>query len=107
VDVPFSFCIITSDFCRFVLLVLESARVEVAVLLNEIAFSKYESSKSSQKDDAISQKQRNLAILFSLIERIIEMISDASSGEGSYTFLVPWAGVFFCNILLFPLYQYL
>jgi hypothetical protein len=85
VDVPFSFCIITSDFCRFVLLVLESARVEVAVLLNEIAFSKYESSKSSQKDDAISQKQRNLAILFSLIERIIEMISDASSGEGSYT----------------------
>uniref|UniRef100_A0ACD5ZEK4 Uncharacterized protein n=1 Tax=Avena sativa TaxID=4498 RepID=A0ACD5ZEK4_AVESA len=67
---------------KFVLLVLESARVEVAVLLNEIAFSKYESSKSSQTDDAISHKQRNLAILFSLIERIIKMISDASSGEG-------------------------
>ncbi|XP_071677326.1 uncharacterized protein [Lolium perenne] len=67
---------------KFVLLVLESARVEVAVLLNELAFSKYESSESSQIDGAISQKQRNLAILFSLIERIIKMISDASGGEG-------------------------
>ncbi|XP_037448776.1 uncharacterized protein LOC119318334 [Triticum dicoccoides] len=67
---------------KFVLLVLQSARVEVAVLLNELAFSKYESSKVSQIDDAIIQKQRNLAILFSLMERIIKMISDASSGEG-------------------------
>ncbi|KAF7081067.1 hypothetical protein CFC21_085043 [Triticum aestivum] len=67
---------------KFVLLVLQSARVEVAVLLNELAFSKYESSKSSQIDDAIIQKQRNLAILFSLMERIIKMISDASGGEG-------------------------
>jgi hypothetical protein len=83
--VPFLFCIITRDFCRFILLVLQSARVEVAVLLNELAFLKYESSKSSQTDDAISQKQRNLAILFSLIERIIEMISYASSREGMYT----------------------
>lgn len=70
---------------KFVLLVLESARVEVAVLLNELAYLKYESSKSDQTDDAISQKQRNLAILFSLIERIIKMISDASSSEGAPT----------------------
>ncbi|KAG8084952.1 hypothetical protein GUJ93_ZPchr0010g10367 [Zizania palustris] len=49
---------------KFVLLVLESARIEVAVLLNELAYLKYESSKNSQKDDAISQKERNLAILF-------------------------------------------
>ncbi|AQK75846.1 neurochondrin family protein [Zea mays] len=68
---------------KFVLLVLESARVEVAVLLNELAYLKYESSKISQTDEAISQKQRNLAILFSLIERIIKMISNASSGEGA------------------------
>lgn len=68
---------------KFVLLVLESARVEVAVLLNELAYLKYESSKNSQTDDAISQKQINLAILFSLIERIIKMISNASSGEGA------------------------
>ncbi|KAG8072777.1 hypothetical protein GUJ93_ZPchr0006g41107 [Zizania palustris] len=67
---------------KFVLLVLESARIEVAVLLNELAYLKYESSKNSQKDDAISQKERNLAILFSLIERIIKMISNAS-GEGA------------------------
>ncbi|XP_066332736.1 uncharacterized protein [Miscanthus floridulus] len=68
---------------KFVLLVLESARVEVAVLLNELAYLKYESSKTSQTDEAVSQKQRNLAILFSLIERIIKMISNASSGEGA------------------------
>ncbi|KAL5212003.1 hypothetical protein ABZP36_022850 [Zizania latifolia] len=68
---------------KFVLLVLESARIEVAVLLNELAYLKYESSKISQKDDDISQKERNLAILFSLIERIIKMISNASSGEGA------------------------
>ncbi|KXG20557.1 hypothetical protein SORBI_3010G221200 [Sorghum bicolor] len=68
---------------KFVLLVLESARVEVAVLLNELAYLKYESSKTSQTDEAVSQKQRNLAILFSLIERIIKMISNATSGEGA------------------------
>ncbi|OEL12975.1 hypothetical protein BAE44_0026006, partial [Dichanthelium oligosanthes] len=67
---------------KFVLLVLESARVEVAVLLNELAYLKCESSKTSQTAEAISQKQRNLAILFSLIERIIKMISNASGGEG-------------------------
>ncbi|KAL6635290.1 hypothetical protein ACP70R_027961 [Stipagrostis hirtigluma subsp. patula] len=68
---------------KFVLLVLESARIEVAVLLNELAYLKYESSNTSQTDDGISQKQRNLAILFALIERIIKMISNASSGEGA------------------------
>ncbi|RLN07403.1 hypothetical protein C2845_PM11G22910 [Panicum miliaceum] len=68
---------------KFVLLVLESSRIEVAVLLNELAYLKYESSKTSQTDEAISQKQINLAILFSLIERIIKMISNASSGEGA------------------------
>lgn len=73
-------------FYRFVLLVLESARVEVAVLLNELAYLKYESSKTSQTDEAVSQKQRSLAILFSLIERIIKMISNASSGEGMFLF---------------------
>jgi len=42
----------------------------VAVLLNELAYLKYESSKTSETDEAISQKQRNLAILFSLIESV-------------------------------------
>jgi hypothetical protein len=92
-----------------VLLVLEFARVEVAVLLNELAFSKYESSESSQIDGAISQKQRNLAILFSLIERIIKMISDASGGEGMYHFLdYFWFHALecFCRIFSFPFYFY-
>ncbi|KAG8096373.1 hypothetical protein GUJ93_ZPchr0013g35748 [Zizania palustris] len=39
---------------KFVLLVLESARIEVAVLLNELTYLKYEYSKNSQKDDAIN-----------------------------------------------------
>jgi hypothetical protein len=81
-------------FCRFVLLVLESARIEVAVLLNELSYLKYESSKTSQTDEAVCQKQRNLAILFSLIERIIKMISNASSSEGMFPssclFFIPW-----------------
>ncbi|KAL5206928.1 hypothetical protein ABZP36_035137 [Zizania latifolia] len=68
---------------KIVLLVLESARIEVAILLNELAYLKYESSKNSQKDDDISQKKRNLAILFSLIERIIKIILNASSGKGA------------------------
>nr|CAB3451378.1 unnamed protein product [Digitaria exilis] len=38
---------------KFVLLVLESARVEVAVLLNELAYLKYKSSKTSQADEAV------------------------------------------------------
>ncbi|KAJ1281462.1 hypothetical protein BS78_04G307700 [Paspalum vaginatum] len=68
---------------KFVLIVLESARVEVAVLLNELAYLKYESSKTSQADEAINQKQKSLAILFSLLERIIKTMSNASSGEGA------------------------
>jgi hypothetical protein len=38
-DVALNFSTIC-DFCRFVLLVLESVRVEVAVLLNELAYLK-------------------------------------------------------------------
>lgn len=68
---------------KFMLLVLETARVEVAVLLNELAYSKYEASKSSATDEAFILKQRNLAITFSLIEKIIKLISHASEAEGS------------------------
>ena len=97
-DLPLIFYNIFFIFCRFVLLVLESARIEVAVLLNELAYLKYESSKTSETDEAISQKQRNLAILFSLIEIIVKMISNASSSEGMFPFsclfFVPWASNF-------------
>lgn len=63
---------------RCLLLVLESARVEIAVLLNELAYAKYEaSSSSSAAVEAIPLKQRHLAISFSLIEKIIKLISTA------------------------------
>lgn len=68
---------------KYMLLVLETARVEVAVLLNELAYSKYEASKSADVDESIIIKQRNLAITFSLIEKIIKLISHASEIEGS------------------------
>ncbi|XP_058067486.1 uncharacterized protein LOC131216895 isoform X3 [Magnolia sinica] len=66
---------------RCLLLVLESSRVEVAVLLNELAYLKYESSKSSTTVETIHLKQQNLAIAFSLIEKIIKLISDVCGSE--------------------------
>ncbi|XP_008813496.2 uncharacterized protein LOC103724114 [Phoenix dactylifera] len=68
---------------KFLLLVLESSRIEVAVLLNELAYLKYEASKSSSNTaETIVQKQRNLAISFSLIEKIIKLISNICGAEG-------------------------
>ncbi|XP_010244770.1 PREDICTED: neurochondrin isoform X2 [Nelumbo nucifera] len=67
---------------RCLLLVLESSRVEVAVLLNDIAYLKYEASKSSSTTaETILLRQRDLAIAFSLIEKIIKVISNGC-GEG-------------------------
>ncbi|XP_064954357.1 uncharacterized protein LOC135616812 isoform X2 [Musa acuminata AAA Group] len=68
---------------KFVLLVLESSRVEVAVLLNELAYLKYEASRSSSDAaGTIFQKQRSLAILFSLMEKIIKLMSTVSGAKG-------------------------
>ncbi|XP_075651191.1 uncharacterized protein LOC142621726 isoform X2 [Castanea sativa] len=68
---------------RFLLLVLEQSRVEVAVLLNELAYLKYEASKSSSSTaQTILSKQRHVAIAFSLMEKIIKLISNASENEG-------------------------
>uniref|UniRef100_A0A5B7BRT3 Neurochondrin n=1 Tax=Davidia involucrata TaxID=16924 RepID=A0A5B7BRT3_DAVIN len=69
---------------RCILLVLESSRVEVAVLLNDLAYMKYEASKnSSSSTDTILLKQRNLAIAFSLVEKIIKLVSNVGGDEGS------------------------
>ncbi|PIA45639.1 hypothetical protein AQUCO_01600098v1 [Aquilegia coerulea] len=68
---------------RCLLLVLESSRVEVAVLLNELAYLKYEASTKTSSED-ILLKQRNLSIAFSLIEKIIKLISNVSEDKGSY-----------------------
>ncbi|KAM5564397.1 hypothetical protein ABKV19_018805 [Rosa sericea] len=68
---------------RCLVLVLEQSRVEVAVLLNELAYLKDEASKkSSPAAETILLKKRNVAIAFSLLERIINLISNASENEG-------------------------
>ncbi|GMY29228.1 neurochondrin isoform X1 [Fagus crenata] len=68
---------------RILLLVLEQSRVEVAVQLNELAYLKYEASKSSSSTaETIVLKQRNVAIAFSLMEKIIKLISNAAENEG-------------------------
>ncbi|KAL5559720.1 hypothetical protein UlMin_035931 [Ulmus minor] len=65
---------------RCLLLVLEQSRVEVAVLLNELAYLKYEASTSSPAD-TILIKQRNVAISFSLVEKIIKLLSNLCENE--------------------------
>ncbi|KAK3437195.1 hypothetical protein EUGRSUZ_C01625 [Eucalyptus grandis] len=68
---------------RCLLLVLESSRVEIAVLLNDMAYLKYEASKSSSFNvDSILSKQRTLAIAFSLIEKIIKLVANMGADEG-------------------------
>ncbi|KAG6480394.1 hypothetical protein ZIOFF_063894 [Zingiber officinale] len=72
---------------KFVFLVLESSRVEVAILLNELAYLKYEpSSSSSDALGIIIQKQQNLALSFSLIEKIIKLLSNVSDAKGTFFF---------------------
>ncbi|GAB4855149.1 hypothetical protein Ancab_023780 [Ancistrocladus abbreviatus] len=68
-----------SDRC--LLLILESSRVEVAVLLNDLGYLKYEA--SSPQVEAISVKRQNLAIAFSMVEKIIKLISNIVEDEGS------------------------
>ncbi|XP_068345246.1 uncharacterized protein [Pyrus communis] len=68
---------------RCLVLVLEQSRVEVAVLLNELAQLKDEASKKSTAPaETICLKKRNVAIAFSLLEKIISLISNASENEG-------------------------
>ncbi|KNA19038.1 hypothetical protein SOVF_065280 [Spinacia oleracea] len=66
---------------RCLLLVLESARVEISVLLNELAYIKYEA--VSSKSEAFPLKKRNLAVVFSLVENIIKLISSLCEDEGN------------------------
>ncbi|KAK4784337.1 hypothetical protein SAY86_018705 [Trapa natans] len=69
---------------RCLLLVLESSRVEIAVLLNDIAYLKYEASKiTSSTIESIFSKQQHLSIAFSLIEKIVRLISTIVEEEGN------------------------
>ncbi|KAK6162123.1 hypothetical protein DH2020_001964 [Rehmannia glutinosa] len=69
---------------RCILLVLETSRVEIAVVLNELAYLKYETSKnSSPSPETFPTKLRNLGVAFSLVERIIKLISKFGENEES------------------------
>ncbi|WOG81210.1 hypothetical protein DCAR_0100355 [Daucus carota subsp. sativus] len=67
---------------RCVLLVLESSRIEIAVLLNDLAYLKFEASKSSLGDNNVVSKERNLCVAFSLVENIVKMIASVAEDEG-------------------------
>ncbi|XP_039050992.1 neurochondrin-like [Hibiscus syriacus] len=70
---------------RCLLLVLESSRVEVTVLLNDLAYTKYAASKSSSSSTAetIISKQQKVTTVFSLVEKIIKLISNIGETEGN------------------------
>lgn len=73
----------SADMC--LLLVLEQSRVEVAVLLNELAYLKYEAPKdTSTTAEAILLKRRNVAIAYSLIEKIVKLISNVDGNDGNF-----------------------
>ncbi|KAL3844006.1 hypothetical protein ACJIZ3_001409 [Penstemon smallii] len=69
---------------RCILLVLETSRVEIAVILNELAYLKYEANKNSPPDaETFLVKLRDLGVAFSLVERIIKLISKLGENEES------------------------
>lgn len=68
---------------RCILLILESSRVEIAVLLNDLAYLKYEASNASSNRENILVKQRNLGVAFSLVEKIIKLISSFGGEEST------------------------
>lgn len=72
---------LSSVFLRCLLLVLESSRVEIAVLLNELAYFRH--AVGTSKSEAFPLKNRNLAIAFSLVENVIKLISNHSEDEGN------------------------
>ncbi|GER51721.1 neurochondrin family protein [Striga asiatica] len=72
---------------RCILLVLETSRVEIAVVLNELAYLKYETSENSSRS-AEAFKLRKLGIAFSLIEKIIKLLSNLESDESNIASLI-------------------
>ncbi|PNX90506.1 neurochondrin, partial [Trifolium pratense] len=83
----------TNDMC--LLLVLEQSRVEIAVLLNDLAYLKYEAPQDTLATiEAHSLKQRNVSVAYSLVEKIIKLISNVGENgvnlfdEGTLTKLI-------------------
>ncbi|XP_073301479.1 uncharacterized protein [Primulina huaijiensis] len=82
-----------ADLC--ILLVLESSRVEIAVLLNELAYLKYEDDKnSSMNAEAFLVKLRNLGVTFALVERIIKLVAKFGESEESNSNSIITEGTF-------------
>ena len=50
----------------------------MAILLNELAYLKYEAAQSSSAESI----QLKLGLLFSLLEKIIRLVSNASQNQG-------------------------
>lgn len=74
----------TSHF-RCLLLVLEQSRVEIAVLLNELAYLKYEAPQDTPANlEAYSFKRRSVAVAYSLVEKIIKLISNVGENDGIF-----------------------
>ncbi|XP_014511276.1 neurochondrin isoform X2 [Vigna radiata var. radiata] len=72
----------SADMC--LLLVLEQSRVEIAVLLNELAYLKYEAPQdTSATAEAIFTKKHNVAVAYSLVEKIIKLISNVEENDGN------------------------
>lgn len=66
------------------LLVLEQSRVEIAVLLNELAYLKYGAPQDTPASvEAYSLKQRNVVVAYSLVEKIIKLISNVGENDGN------------------------
>lgn len=68
---------------RCFLLVLETSKVEIAVLLNELAHFKFDTSSgvSSNLEDA-TIRQRDLANIYTLMENMIKLLSNACDKQG-------------------------
>ncbi|XP_057434401.1 uncharacterized protein LOC130727311 [Lotus japonicus] len=71
-----------ADMC--LLLVLEQSRVEIAVLLNELAYLKYEAPQdTSSTAEAYSLKRQNVVVAYSLVEKIIKLVSNVGENDGN------------------------
>ncbi|KAL6144644.1 hypothetical protein ACLB2K_055335 [Fragaria x ananassa] len=76
---------------RCLMLVLEQLRVEVGVLLNALTYLRNEARKnleSSLIGETVCSKQRNVAVLFSLVEKIINLMSNVVASENKEEVLV-------------------
>lgn len=63
--------------------------MEIAVLLNDLAYLKYEKIKDSLDAESVLLKQRNLGIAFSLVEKTIKLISSVAEDEGMHLLNYP------------------